>query len=138
MLETALPAQPMPQPVEVRIQEVETATSPTNFTTNRTNPITEIVEGRPRLQDTAPRRNELETVNKSAPNNELAGGVSIESIATAPQGFNVYASLVLRDAAFYAPKEIYRGQRNVDNVRALRNLAQDARHQELIEQQYRR
>ena len=138
MLETALPAQPMPQPVEVRIQEVETATSPTNFTTNRTNPITEIVEGRPRLQDTAPRRNELETVNKSAPNNELAGGVSIESIATAPQGFNVYASLVLRDAAFYAPKEIYRGQRNVDNVRALRNLAQDARHQEMIEQQYRR
>lgn len=138
MFETALPQVPQPQPIEVRTQESETATSPANFITNRTNPITEIVENRPRLLDTAPRRNELETVNKSAPNNELAGGVSIESIAIAPQGFNVYASLVLRDAAFYAPKEIYRGQRNVDNVRALRNLAQDARHQEMIDQQYRR
>ncbi len=138
-IEVAIPQIQQPiQSVDVRSLEQETATSPTNFVTNRTNPITEIVEGRPQLADSGPRRNELETVNRSAPNNELAGGVSIESIATAPQGFNVYASLVLKDAAFYAPREIYRGQRNVDNVRALRNLAQDARHQEMIEQQYRR
>jgi hypothetical protein len=77
-------------------------------------------------------------VNKNAANNDLAGGVSIDSIAVVPQGFTTYASLVLRDAAFYAPKEIYRGQRNVDNARALRQLGQDAKHQEMVDQQYRR
>lgn len=124
--------------IEQRGLEQESTTSPTNFTTNRTNPITEIVEGRPRL-DTGSRQDaRADTVNKSAQNNELAGGVDIASIAVAPQGFNVYASLVLRDAAFYAPKEIYRGQQNVDNARALRSLASDKLHQEMIDQQYRR
>ena len=38
----------------------------------------------------------------------------------------------------YAPKEVYRNQRNVDNARLLRQLTNDSRHQEMTEQQYRR
>ena len=77
-------------------------------------------------------------VNTRTQDNDIAGGRGIESIAQVPQGFNVYASLTLRDAAFYAPREIYRGQRNVDNRRALSSLAQEGRHQEMVDQQYRR
>ena len=124
--------------VDIRSPESETATSPTNFITNRTNPITEIVENRPTQNQSNRQTESKDSVNKTVQPNELAGNVDISSIAVAPQGFNVYASLVLRDAAFYAPKEIYRGQRNVDNVRVLRNLASDRLHQEMIDQQYRR
>jgi hypothetical protein len=69
--------------------------------------------------------------------NDAAGGVSINSIAVTPVGFNAY-NVALRDVAFYAPKEIYRNQRTVDNVRALRQLASDRLHQEMVDQQYRR
>lgn len=127
-----------PAQVETKTQEIELTTSPTNFTTNRTNPITAIVEGTPSQVASAQPTSQTSTVNRTVSNNELAGGVSIDSIAVAPQGFNVYASLVLRDAAFYAPKEIYKGQKNVDNMRALRQLASDRLHQEMIDQQYRR
>jgi hypothetical protein len=129
---------PAPATIETKTAEQDSTTSPTNFITNRTNPITSIVEGRPPVVDSSTPRTELAAVNKSVAPNDLAAGMDIDRIAVVPQGFNVYASLVLRDAAFYAPREIYRGQRTVDNVRALRNLAQDARHQEMIEQQYRR
>jgi hypothetical protein len=127
-----------PAQVETKTQEIELTTSPTNFTTNRTNPITAIVEGTPPQVASAQPTSQTSTVNRTVSNNELAGGVSIDSIAVAPQGFNVYASLVLRDAAFYAPKEIYKGQKNIDNMRALRQLASDRLHQEMIDQQYRR
>ena len=123
---------------DIRSLEQDTATSQTNFITNRTNPITEIVEGKQSLNDSNKQETRTDTVNKSAQNNELAGGVDIASIAITPQGFNVYASLVLRDAAFYAPKEIYKGQRTVDNIRALRNLSSDRLHQDMIDLQYRR
>lgn len=52
--------------------------------------------------------------------------------------FTAYTALVLQDVAFYAPKEIYRGQRVVDNARALRQLGNDKRHQDLVDLQYRR
>jgi len=127
-----------PAITETRAAESESATSPTNFVTNRTNPITSIVEGRAPAVDSGTPKTELAAVNKTVAPNELAAGMDIDRIAITPQGFNVYASLVLRDAAFYAPREIYRGQRTVDNVRALRSLAQDARHQEMVDQQYGR
>jgi len=125
-------------PVEIKTTELDSIVNPANFITNRTNPITSIVEGRILMTDSNQPKTELSSVNRNVANNELAGGIGIETIALAPQGFNVYASLVLKDAAFYTPREIYRNQRTIDNVRALRNLAQDARHQEMIEQQYRR
>ena len=78
-----------------------------------------------------------DSVKKPSQTNDLAVGVSFESLATTPAGFNQY-NVVMKDVAFYEPKEIYKGQKNVDNVKALRQLASDKLHQEMVEQQYRR
>jgi hypothetical protein len=79
------------------------------------------------------------TVNRNVQSNELAGGVDLASMATVPQGFNAY-SFVLRDAAFYEPKEVYKNQKTVDNVRLLRGLTggSDAKHQQMVDQQFKR
>jgi len=78
------------------------------------------------------------TVNRNVQPNDLAGGVDLTAMATVPQGFNAY-SVVLRDAAFYEPKEVYKNQKTVDNVRLLRGLTggSDALHQQMIDQQYK-
>jgi hypothetical protein len=80
-----------------------------------------------------------ETVKRNVPNNELAGGVDLTSMMTQPAGFNQY-SFMMPDVAFYAPKEIYRNQRNVDNARVMRGLqgGSDALHEEMVKQQYNR
>ena len=106
-----------------------------NFLSNRANPLTEIVENNLRVSASNSEQRE-NRINKSAQNNELPGNVDIASIAIQPPGFNQYVNLVIRDVAFYAPKEIYRGQKTVDNVRALRTLASDGLHQEMVDQQY--
>jgi hypothetical protein len=77
-------------------------------------------------------------VKSGTADNDLASGVSISQIARVPAGFDIYQNLAIREIAFYQPREIYRGQRTVDNVRALRSLGQDAKHQEMVDQQYRR
>lgn len=53
-------------------------------------------------------------------------------------GFESYQYNVVPDAQFYKPKEIYANQRTVDNRNVQRFLsgASDARHQQMIEQQY--
>ena len=78
------------------------------------------------------------TVNRNVQPNELAGGVDLASMATTPVGFNAY-SFVLKDAAFYEPKEVYKNQKTVDNVRLLRGLTSgsDRLHQEMVDQQYK-
>jgi hypothetical protein len=45
--------------------------------------------------------------------------------------------MMMPDVAFYAPKEIYKNQVNVDNARVLRGLGSDRLHQEMVNQQYR-
>ena len=108
-----------------------------SFLTDRTNPINNIVEQR----QTPPASTTSTTgpsVNTRAADNEAAGGVSLAVMAVAPQGYGDYLNCTLRDAAFYAPREVYRNQRNVDNQRALRQLTNDSRHREMVEQQYRR
>jgi hypothetical protein len=97
--------------------------------------LNDSIESRPLQQVTQPRQSDA--VNKNAQSNELAGGVDIAAISRQPVGFQNY-SFMLTDAQFYAPKEIYRNQINVDNARALRQLSSDRLHQQLIEQQYRR
>lgn len=77
-----------------------------------------------------------DSVNKNVQQNELAGGVRIESMATQPRGFEAY-SVVLKDAAFYEPKEVYKNQTTVDNVRALRQMASDRVYQEMLDMQYK-
>ena len=76
-----------------------------------------------------------ETVKQNVTNNELAGDISLASLGAVPQGFDAYSSM-MPDGSFYAPREIYQGQRNVDNARALRGLGTDRLHQEMVNQQY--
>lgn len=78
------------------------------------------------------------SVNAKVKDNDAAGGMSIASIARQPQGFELYMN-GLQDRPFYAPKEIYRGQRVVDNARAQRMLsgASDRLHEEMVNQQYK-
>jgi hypothetical protein len=78
------------------------------------------------------------TVNRNVQNNEAAGNVDINRMAVAPAGYSEYLTMALRDAAFYAPKEVYANQRNVDNARALRALSSDRLHQQLVNLQYER
>jgi hypothetical protein len=66
----------------------------------------------------------------------LAGGVDIARMATQPAGYQAY-SMMMPDVAFYAPKEIYKNQVNVDNARVLRQLSSDKLHQDLVNLQYK-
>jgi hypothetical protein len=77
-----------------------------------------------------------DAVNKNVQPNELAGKVDIASMATQPTGYQAY-SMMMPDVAFYAPKEIYKNQVNVDNTRLLRGLGSDRLHQEMVNQQYK-
>jgi hypothetical protein len=78
------------------------------------------------------------SVNRNVLPNELAGGIDIASIASVPSGFGAY-SFVLKDTAFYEPKEVYKNQRTVDNERVLRGLTRgsDSLHQQMVDQQYK-
>jgi hypothetical protein len=78
------------------------------------------------------------SVNRNVLPNELAGGIDIASIASVPTGFNAY-SFILKDAAFYEPKEVYKNQRTVDNERVLRGLTRgsDSLHQQMVDQQFK-
>ena len=116
----------------------ELPTVSTNFISDRTNPITEIIENKQPTQEQSSNQTKTETVKTNVQDNDAAnGGVSIAQMAVLPVGFSAY-SIVLADATFYAPKEIYRNQRTVDNARALRQLASDRLHQDMVDQQYRR
>ena len=77
-----------------------------------------------------------DAVNRNVQPNELAGSVDINNIARQPAGYQTY-SVAMPDVAFYAPKEIYRNQVNVDNARVLRQLSSDRLHQDLVNLQYK-
>jgi hypothetical protein len=68
----------------------------------------------------------------------MEGGPDPAVLARAPLDFNQYLNSQLKDAQFYSSKEIYKGQRTVDNARAQRflNGASDVLHQRMVEQQY--
>ena len=126
--------QPVLAKAEVQAQEVSTAL-PTNMLTDKTNPVNDIVTAQPQMPTMATFTGP--SVNQKQQDNDLAGGVSIARMAVVPAGFDAY-NVALKDVAFYAPREIYRNQRTIDNARALRQLGSDRLHQEMIEQQYRR
>lgn len=98
--------------------------------------LNDAIEQRPVLPSSTAQEQKTESVNRNVQPNELAGRVDIASIATQPVGFQTY-SLVLADAQFYAPREIYRNQVNVDNTRVLRQLSSDRLHQDLVNLQYK-
>jgi hypothetical protein len=106
-----------------------------NFLTDRTNPLNEYIEARPSFNQSS---NIGPTVNRNASNNEIAGNVDITKMAVIPNGYDSYLNLVMKDVAFYTPKEVYKNQKNVDNMRVLRQLTSDSKHNEMVDQQYRR
>jgi hypothetical protein len=98
--------------------------------------LNDAMEQRPMLQSNNVQEQKTEPVNKNVQPNELAGGVDIARMATQPAGYQAY-SFALADASFYAPKEIYKNQVNVDNARVLRQLSSDKLHQDLVNLQYK-
>jgi len=144
----AAPSQPAPvvettAAVEpVRVPNVEIPAADTQSSTvaaaliDRTNPLNDALNGQQLPTHTAAFAGPA--VKTNTQDNDIAGGVSISQIARVPAGFDVYQNLAIREIAFYQPREIYRGQRTVDNVRALRSLGQDAKHQEMVNSQYRK
>jgi hypothetical protein len=98
--------------------------------------LSDAMEQRPMLQSNNVQEQKTETVNRNVQPNELAGAVDITRMATQPAGYQAY-SFALADAPFYAPKEIYRNQVNVDNARVLRQLSSDKLHKDLVNLQYK-
>jgi hypothetical protein len=98
--------------------------------------LNDAVEERQITQTTTTQEQKTDSVNKNVQPNELAGAVDITRMATQPAGYQAY-SMMMPDVAFYAPKEIYKNQVNVDNVRLLRGLGSDRLHQEMVNQQYK-
>jgi hypothetical protein len=88
------------------------------------------------LPNATTQEQKTESVNRNVQPNELAGRVDIASMATQPQGYQAY-SIMMPDVAFYAPREIYKNQVNVDNARVFRGLASDRLHQDMVNQQYK-
>ena len=134
VVETAAVAEPVRAPtVEILAADTQSSTVAAALI-DRTNPLNTAVNGPQLPTQTAVFAGPA--VKPNTQDNDIAGGVSINQIARVPAGFDVYQNLAIREIAFYQPREIYRGQRTVDNVRALRSLGQDAKHQEMVDQQY--
>ena len=109
------------------------ATATSKLAGDPTDPINQV---RPEIQTTTVEQ-KTDTVKKNVePNDLAANGVSIALMATQPAGYDMYG-FSLKDAAFYEPKEIYKNQTTIDNVRALRQLSSDRLHQEMVDQQYK-
>jgi hypothetical protein len=98
--------------------------------------LNDAMEQRPVLPNAITQEQRTDSVNKNVQSNELAGGVDLTRMATQPAGYQSY-STAMPDVAFYAPREIYRNQVNVDNTRVLRQLSSDRLHQDLINLQYK-
>lgn len=69
---------------------------------------------------------------------ELGTGASLTAMAVIPQGYASYSMQLIAQTPFYAPKEIYRNQRTVDNDRVRRGLSgrSDRVHQDMVDSQY--
>ena len=133
--------QPMYQPkLDTKQYEIEAQQMPiASFSGSRAgNPLSEIIMQQRFEMMQSNITPSMSSVNKNVQPNELAGGVDIASMASVPAGFNAY-SFVLKDAAFYEPKEVYKNQRTVDNERVLRGLTRgsDSLHQQMVDSQYK-
>lgn len=69
---------------------------------------------------------------------DLGTGVSMSALAVTPAGYSSYSVQLITQVPFYPAKQVYLNQRTVDNARALRQLTNDSRHRDMVEQQYRR
>lgn len=112
----------------------ETPALSSNFLTNRADPINSIIESK-RSVESSKEQDNKSVVKQNIQDSDVAAGVTIANIARTPIGFNSYL-IALADVSFYPPRDVYRNQKNVDNVRALRQLASDRLHQQMVDQQY--
>jgi hypothetical protein len=101
-------------------------------------PVDSAMESKPFLPQMNNGSEQNASVKKNVQNNEAAGNVTIESIAKQPANYAQYFT-VIPDVAFYTPKEIYKNQKTVDNVRTLRGLqgGSERLHQEMVNSQYK-
>ena len=106
---------------------------------SRTSPIAEAINKAPATDTNTKTEtaNNQPAVNQKVEQNELAGKVELAKMAIAPTNYGSYLNFTLKDAAFYAPKEIYRNQSTVDNSRALRKLSSDSLFEKMVELQYK-
>lgn len=118
-----------------KAQEPELPPQAVNFISDRNSPLREIIT--PTLVQQAQSEQQSTTVNRNSQPNEAAVGVALEKMATIPQGYASYTNVALQDASFYDSKPIYTNQRVIDNVRVLRGLGNDQKHQDLVNLQYR-
>ena len=120
---------------EYRQQESEQISQQINFLTDLNNPIKQILDAQQFEQavDDQPQQ----TQRRDTTPNELAVGVNLAQMATIPQGYASYLNIALKDANFYEPKEVYKNQTVVDNIRVLRGLGSDQKHQDLVNLQYK-
>ena len=120
---------------EVRQQETESVTQTVSFLTDLNNPLRQILDAQ-QVQQTQQDQPQ-QTQRRDVAPNELALGVNLAQMATVPQGYGSYTNLALKDAQFYEPREVYKNQRVVDNIRVLRGLGSDQKHQDLVNLQYK-
>jgi hypothetical protein len=101
-------------------------------------PVDNAMDSKPFLPQMNTGSEQNASVKKNVQNNEAAGNVTIESIAKQPANYAQYFTMI-PDVAFYAPREIYKNQKTVDNARTLRGLqgGSDRLHQEMVNQQYK-
>ena len=100
------------------------------------NPLNDIMQQRFELMQNNVQQ-QSSTVNKNVQPNDLAGGVDLALMTLQPKGFEAY-SFALKDSAFYEPKEVYRGQKVIDNVQVLRQMSSDSLHKRMVDMQYNR
>ena len=116
----------------LRVQETISVAMTTSV---RGNPLNDLIEGRPTLE-TMVQEQKTEELKRTITTNELETGITLATMAVVPQGYALYG-ISLADAKFYETKPIYQNQRVVDNVRLLRGLGSDQKHQQMVQDQYR-
>ncbi len=112
--------------------QTTTGTQSRNQTTDLQGRASTAVQGQEVQQKNGP------TVRNGGKVEGMEGGPDPTQLTRAPMDFNQYLQSQLQDSQFYASKEIYKGQRTVDNAKAERflNGKSDVLHQRMIEQQY--
>jgi hypothetical protein len=89
-------------------------------------------------EDRLARNTSKESSSASAVGVELGTGASLTAMAQIPQGYASYSMQLIVQSPFYAPREVYRSQRVVDNDRLRRGLSgrSDRLHQDIVDSQY--
>lgn len=123
--------------VGLRQQTEQEQTKNESFSPVGRNIINDYLGTLPKVDEQNNSDNKKSSVNRNAPNNEIATGVDIAQMQKLPPGYDVY-SIGMQDAAFYTSKEVYKNQKVIDNQRVLRqlNARSDRLHEEMVNGQF--